>query len=119
MSCRLTYGAGATTGATVNIYYSPDGDNFDTVAYLSFLVDLSAGNTVQESAILDLPEHGYIEVKVSNGNAASTQVQLWYTVARHGDTYVEGDKIVKILEDIHKKLGEVKDILPLSYNLQG
>ena len=119
ITCKITYGAGATTGATVNLYYSPDRGQFDTVAFASFLVNLNPGNTVQETAILDLPEHGYVEIKVSNGDAAATDVELWYSLARHGDTFVEGGKVVQLLDDINRRLGELKEVIPLFYNTQG
>ncbi len=118
LTCRVTYGAGATTGATVNLYYSADGERFDTVAFTSFLVNLSAGSTVQESAIIDFPENGYVEVRVSNGDAIATNITLWYSLARYGDTYVEGDKVVKLLDDINRRLEEIQKAIPINYNMQ-
>lgn len=95
-SARGTYNASATVGMTVNLYYSPDGEHYDTVPYSSFTVDLTAGSTIQESHIFDLPEHGFVHVKIANGDTTYTVtvVSLFYTVARWGDTYEEADMIV-------------------------
>ena len=119
LSCRGTYNASATTAATVNLYYSPDGEFYDTVPFTSFLVNLASG-VVQESAIIDLPEAGFIQVKISNGDAtyAFTSVELKSTVARYGDTYVEGDKVVRLLTEISKELAEMRRIIPIEYNIQ-
>lgn len=104
ITVRVTYGGGAGTAGTMRLYYSPDGIHTDTVPYTNFSVNLSAGATVQETAILDLPERGFIEFRFLNGDAVSTNVRGWYSVARQGDTSVEGDKVVKILEEIDRKM---------------
>jgi hypothetical protein len=84
LSCtaRATYHAGAASGMRVNIFYSPDGSNWDTVAYAYYDVNLSAGNTVQETAIIDAPEHGSVKFELENLDAgeAITDAKLWITI---------------------------------------
>ena len=82
---RCTYNASGTVGMKVNLYYSPDGDHFDTVAYTSFVVDLTAGATVQESSIIDPPETGYMSLEVENQDTVYTltDVYLWVNASRY------------------------------------
>jgi len=79
---RCTYGGGAGTATRVSVYYSPDGSKWDTVSYTYFDITLSAGNTVQRTVIIDMPEHGYIKLGVANldAGAAVTELDVWYSI---------------------------------------
>ena len=54
MTVRLTFNASATAGATMNAYYSPDGSNFDSVAYATDTIDVDAVEIEDEPIILKL-----------------------------------------------------------------
>lgn len=109
LTIRGTFNASATAGIKLNAYYSADGNNYDTVAYATFTLNLSAGSTVQETHIFDMPEEGYIELKVENSDSTytATDIRLWYAYARYGDQFVEGDKVVHLLGEINKHLLDV------------
>jgi len=79
---RATYHADAAVGVTVRVYYSPDGRNYDTVPYTEFVIDLTAGSTIQETHLLDVPKKGYFTYAVYNGeqSEAVTNVELWATI---------------------------------------
>lgn len=79
---RVTYNGSSVVGVTVRVYYSPDGRNFDTVPYTSFVIDLTAGSTIQETHLLDVPKKGYFTYKVYNGEQSetATNVELWATI---------------------------------------
>lgn len=87
VSAKVDYNASATSGIKVNFYYSPDGENFDTVPYTFFTVDLTAGSTIQETHIIDTPEHGMMEIEVENVDATytATNIQVWVTAIKHAD----------------------------------
>ena len=82
ITVRGTFNASAQSGATLNVYYSPDGNNFDTVPYATEAINLSAGSTVQETVIIDPPEHGWLIAEVVNDSSSYTltNVKVWYTV---------------------------------------
>lgn len=113
ISVRITYAGGAGTAATLQLLYSPDGRNFDTVVYTSLAITLTAGATVQRTAILDLPEQGYMEIRVANGDAVNTNLQVWYSVARHGDTHIEADKMIFLLGEIERKMLDIDKLRAL------
>jgi hypothetical protein len=74
---RGTTNGSASNGLTLNFYYSPDGKNFDTVAFSSIALDVSAGNATQESAIIDVPDTGHIRLVVSNGSSSYAATDIW------------------------------------------
>ena len=82
VSCRVTYNGAATSGVRVNIYYAPDGRTWDTVPYTHFDITLTAGEVVQETEIIDMPEHGAVAFGVENLDAAqtATEVKTWYSI---------------------------------------
>lgn len=88
---KVTYGASINADTTVYVYYSPDGRNWDTEAYTSFALAYSAGNTVQRTVVVDVPEHGYIRTKLTNGSSADTvtDVVVWYSIQSWGDGQVQ------------------------------
>jgi len=82
VTVRMVFGASIDADATVELYYSPDGNNWDTLTYASQAVTHTAGSTVQKTFIIDPPEHGHVIVKVLNGSAADTitSVTGWYSI---------------------------------------
>lgn len=82
ITVRETCGSSIDANTTVYVYYSPDGTNWDTEAYTSFEITYGAGETVQRTVILDIPEHGFLRVVITNGSSADTlsDVRCWYSV---------------------------------------
>lgn len=82
VTASVKYHGSATGSVTCYLYYSPDGENFDTVAYTSFAITVTAGATVQRTAIVDVPEHGYMRVGLTNADAtyATSEHKVWYTI---------------------------------------
>jgi len=94
LTARGTYDASATLGLRLNLYYSPDGESWDTVPFAYYDVDLTAGSTIQESAIVDPPSTGYLKVTAQNQDAtySVTAVEIWSSYSRWGDEYISLDK---------------------------
>lgn len=82
ITTRVDFPAAAASDAVVSLYYSPDGNNWDTIVYTTWNITVTASATVQRTCIIDCPEHGYIWVKVTNGSSAKTliSVKQWYTI---------------------------------------
>jgi len=93
LSCtvRMDMAAGVDANATIEIYYSPDGNNWDTLTYAAQAVVFTAGATVQQTFIIDPPEHGHLIIKVLNGSQADTITNVigWYSIQSW--PYWEGD----------------------------
>lgn len=87
LTTKVTYGA-ATKAVRVLLYFSPDGKVYDTVPYIYFDIDLTASSTVQETHIVNMPEGGYMDVRVENLDAsvAATNILIFYTVKRWAKT---------------------------------
>jgi len=86
---RCTFGASGDDNLTVNVYYSPDGRNWDTIPYATGTVTLSAGNTVQRTFLIDAPEHGYMKIELVNESQADTisNIKVWYEIQAWMETY--------------------------------
>jgi hypothetical protein len=105
IAAKASYAAGTTSACRVLLYWSPDGVNYDTVAYAYFDITLTANTTVQESHSIDMPPSGYMRISVKNQDSGqvNTAVQLWMSYARWGDEYLSLDKT-----KIRRELGELK-----------
>ena len=66
---KATYNASGTDAATLEVYYSPDGESWDTVVFDSWNLDLTAGSEVQETKHYSSPEHGFLMFKIKNNDA--------------------------------------------------
>ncbi len=79
VTTRVTYNGAATAGLRLNMYFSPDGKNYDTVPYAYYDINLTAGGTIQETKIVDAPEQGSMMFKVQNldGTYAATIIKVW------------------------------------------
>ncbi len=95
VTCRATFGAGNTGNVVANLYYSPDGVNFDTSPYASLTVPVTASESVQASAYVVVPEHGYIKITVSNEDASNdvNNVLVWFSIQSYadGEVYSKGN----------------------------
>ena len=77
----MTFDASATAGATVKVFASGDGTNFDTVEYATQSVDVSAGNAIQVTFPIN-PAAKYIRVQVTNLDTTYdiTAISVWSIV---------------------------------------
>lgn len=82
VTIRLTFGASIDADTTVNVYYSPDGTNWDSVVFTSFVIAYTVSTTKQRTIALNVPEHGYMIISVVNGSSADTLTNIvaWYSV---------------------------------------
>ena len=82
VTVRMTFGASIDADATAEIFYSPDGNRWDTIYYAHQAITFTAGGTVQKTFIIDPPEHGHLCVKVLNGSTADTitNAVAWYSI---------------------------------------
>lgn len=98
ITCRVKFDAASDTDAVVNFYYSPDGNNWDTEPYTTFTITDTASTTKQKTVIIDIPEHGYMWIKVYNASQAKTftNVKLWYTIQSWPEVAAEiDDQVIK------------------------
>ena len=86
VTCKVAYNGSATAGVRLAVYYSPNGKSWDTVPYAYFDVNFSAGATVQETHVFDMPEDGAVTVKVINNDTSysATDVDVWFSEATWG-----------------------------------
>lgn len=79
---RVTFAAAADADVIMNIYFSPDGNNWDTTPYAVLAIPFTVSATIQRTAIVDPPEHGYLRVELANEDATRTVTiaHLWYTI---------------------------------------
>ena len=82
LTVKLHFEGSIDADTTVYVYYSPDGNNWDTIHYTSFVIAFTINTTKQRTVLLDVPEHGYLLVKITNGSSADTVTvpQIWYTI---------------------------------------
>jgi len=82
LTARVTFAAAANASVTMNVYFSPDGNNWDTTPYAVLGIPFTASATIQRTLLVDPPEHGYLRVELANGDAVRTVTiaQLWYTI---------------------------------------
>ncbi len=82
VTVRLTYDTSASESAVCRIYYSPDGNHYDTVPLDEFAVNVTANSTVQETGLIAVPEHGYFKASIYNPDEedALTDVAVWYSI---------------------------------------
>ena len=86
ITSRMTFGAGVDADATIELYYSPDGEMWDTLTYATQAVTFTAGGTVQKTFIVDPPEHGHLCIKILNGSGQGTitDIRAWYSIQSWG-----------------------------------
>jgi len=79
VTTRVIYSAAATAGIRLNMYFSPDGKNYDTIPYAYYDIDFTLGVTVQETKIVDAPEQGDMRFAVQNLDAgqAAISIKVW------------------------------------------
>ncbi|MEX2702031.1 MAG: hypothetical protein Q6368_003045 [Candidatus Baldrarchaeota archaeon] len=82
ITAGVKFHASATGNVVVKVYYSPDGRNWDTDYYATITLEVSAGNYIQKTRKIDVPEHGYLRVQVENEDTsyAATDLKVWYTI---------------------------------------
>ncbi len=98
ITVKLHFEGSIDADATVYVYYSPDGNTWDTIHYTSFVIAFTINTTKQRTVLLDIPEHGYLMVKITNGSSADTITvpQIWYTIQSWEEI---GTEIIKAIRD--------------------
>ena len=88
ITIRLTCGAQLDADAIAELYYSPDGNKWDTIPYATQAITFTAGGTVQKTFIVDPPEHGHMVIKILNGSSGDTITNAigWYSIQSWGAT---------------------------------
>lgn len=87
ITVRLTCGSSIDADTTVAAQFSPDGINWDSIAFTSWAITYTASGTIQKTVVIDPPEHGMIRFLVTNGSSADslTNIRLWYTIQSWDD----------------------------------
>ena len=87
VTARGDFSGGSIADTTMNLLYSPDGNNIDTVAYATIAIPFTAGATVQRTLLCDPPEHGYMMVQFVNTDAVGSvaRLKVWYTIQSWDD----------------------------------
>lgn len=82
ITTQVTFGGSIDADAIVYLYYSPDGRNWDTYAFTSWAITFDTSATEQITKIVNVPEHGYIQARITNGSSADvlTDVNMWYSI---------------------------------------
>jgi hypothetical protein len=103
ITVEVTFGGSIDTDTDVELFYSPDGTHWDTYAYASFAITFDTSATEQLTKFFNVPEHGFMKIKITNGSSADTLTNLkaWYSM----DSWIEreakshGDISTKLIED--------------------
>ena len=79
---QCIFGTDPDGNVKFNIYYSPDGKNWDTEAYGSVELTAVSATKVQKTAYVIVPEHGHFMIKAENvaTDVAATAVKAWFTI---------------------------------------
>ena len=87
ITSRMTFSAGSIADTTCNLYFSPDGQNWDTTPYAFIAIPFTASATIQRTLLVDPPEHGYILIQYVNTDAVGSvaNVTTWYTIQSWDD----------------------------------
>ena len=96
ITTRLTFGAQIDADATVYVYYSPDGNRWDTYELTSWGITFDTSETEQITKIIDVPEHGHIQIKVENVSDADTITDIicWYSIQSWGETNAQSRGLI-------------------------
>lgn len=90
LSCtvRMDFDGTIDANPTIEVYYSPDGNNWDNLTYAAQGVAFTINTTRQQTFIIDPPEHGHISIWVLNNsqNGVITNVIGWYSIQSWGAT---------------------------------
>lgn len=79
---EVTFGGSIDADAEIEAFYSPDGNNWDNLAFASWAITFTVSTTRRITKIIDVPEHGKIEFKITNGSSADTLTnpRAWYSI---------------------------------------
>jgi len=100
VTTRLTFDGTVDADTTVYIYYSPDGNKWDTLPLTSWAITFTINTTKQITKILDVPEHGHIMIKVTNGSDAGalSDVIVWYSIQSWAATEAQSRGLIETAE---------------------
>lgn len=91
VSAKGTYHASATSGITIKFYIDHPDIGVDTEPFTSFVPTLSAGNKVQRSALIDVPEGANVLVKITNDDGTYAVTELAVGIILSKWEYPEGN----------------------------
>jgi len=79
LTIRATFAGSSTKDIHAQVYYSPDGKNWDTAVLDTFKIPHLSSVTRQVSKVITCPEEGYLQVKIYNEDTqTNTAVYCWY-----------------------------------------
>ena len=84
VTCRVTYNTSATAPLRINSYCQIHESDWDTVALDFFDINLTAGQTVQKTDFLAVPEEGQVQIEVVNTDTVypATNIEIWVAYER-------------------------------------
>ena len=89
-TASLKYPSSGGASATLKAYYSPDGENYDTLDYIDGVgvITLTADARVQITVFIDVPPHGWLKLELSSGASTTdaTDGKIWYSIDSYKDT---------------------------------
>jgi len=82
VTTRVTYHASATSGLRLNLYFTPDEENYDTTVYSCYDIDFTAAAEVQKTELVTVSALGNLRVAVENLDPAqsATAIKVWVTI---------------------------------------
>lgn len=100
ITARILFGGSIDANATVKVYYSPDGNRWDTLTYATQSVTYTVSVWVQKTFIVDPPEHGHISVSITNGSSADAidGVEVFYSIQSWPDFPAQSRGLVETAE---------------------
>ena len=79
LTVQATYDASATKGIKIEVYWSPDGTNYDTDTDEVYTHPFSAGATKQKTYVIQCV-HPYLRIKIVNEDSSyGVTVNAWVT----------------------------------------
>lgn len=79
LTVRATYDASATQGVQIEVYYSPDGTNYDTDTDEVYDHPFEAGKTKQKTHVIQCV-HPYVRIRIKNLDSSyAVTVSAWVT----------------------------------------
>lgn len=100
ITTRVTFDGSVDADTTVYIYYSPDGNRWDTLPLTSWAITFTISTTRQITKILDVPEHGHIQIKVTNESDAGalSDIVVWYSIQSWAETKAQSRGLIETAE---------------------
>jgi hypothetical protein len=94
ITSRCLYHASADDALQLSLLFSPDGRNYDTIAYTSHEIAVTQGASVQKTVLIDPPEAGFLIPVATNlsTNYAISNVTVWVGASKYWEDIQEAMK---------------------------